>query len=583
MTPSELRRISVISPCRNERDYIAPFVESLLAQELPAGYALEVLIADGMSDDGTREILDAFAQRHPRLKVVANPGRIVSPGLNAAIRASSGDVIVRMDAHTVYAPDYVRRCVETLERTGADNVGGPWRAAGDGYLQEAIALVSHSPFASGGGRSHALDYEGEVDTVYLGCWRRAIFDRVGLFDEELVRNQDDELNLRIVRAGGRVWQSPAIRSSYAPRSSLANLFSQYKQYGYWKVRVIQKHTLPASIRHVVPGAFVFGLLALALLSLLWTPARGLLALALSAYLAANLLATLHTCMTAGTFRYLPVMPIVFAGYHFGYGYGFLRGVVDFVLLRRGTGAAFTSITRGSSSGTADELSAVAQRYDRRKAEVGADRYDPTNSAVSMAHQERERALIRWVQTSGLTPVRDKTLLEVGCGSGSNLLQLILLGFRPANLLGNELLEERAAQARERLPGATRIAVGDASSLDLGTERFDVVFQSTVFSSILDGEFQSRLARRMWALTKPGGQVLWYDFTYDNPRNPDVRGVPVARIRALFPEGTLSVRRLTLAPPIARPLARIHPSLYTLANLLPLLRTHVLCSIRKPRD
>ena len=346
----EQRRISIISPCRNERDYIAGFVASLLAQERPESCQLEVLIADGISDDGTREILDALAARHPTLTVVSNPGRIVSKALNAAIRAASGDVIVRMDAHTTYARDYVRACVETLERTGADNVGGPWRAAGEGYLQQAIALVSHSPFASGGGRSHALDYEGEVDTVYLGCWRKEIFERVGLFDEELVRNQDDELNLRIVRSGGRVWQSPAIRSSYAPRSSLANLFSQYKQYGYWKVRVIQKHTLPASLRHVVPGAFVFGLLALAALSLAWSPARALLALVLAAYAAANLVASVHTCVAAGTFRYLPVIPIVFAAYHVGYGYGFLRGVVDFLVLRRGSGAAFTAITRGSSRG-----------------------------------------------------------------------------------------------------------------------------------------------------------------------------------------------------------------------------------------
>jgi succinoglycan biosynthesis protein ExoA len=344
-------RISIISPCRNERDYIAGFVASLLAQELPESCTLEVLIADGLSDDGTREILDALAARHPTLRVVSNPGRIVSKALNAAIREATGDVIVRMDAHTTYAPDYVRACVETLERTGADNVGGPWRAAGESYLQKAIALVSHSPFASGGGRSHALDYEGEVDTVYLGCWRKAIFERVGLFDEELVRNQDDELNLRIVRAGGRVWQSPRIRSTYAPRSSLANLFSQYKQYGYWKVRVIQKHTLPASIRHVVPGAFAFMLLALAALSLIWAPARAGLGLLLAAYAAANLIASVHTCITAGTFRYLPVIPIVFAGYHVGYGWGFLRGVVDFLLLRRrGSGAAFTGITRGSSRG-----------------------------------------------------------------------------------------------------------------------------------------------------------------------------------------------------------------------------------------
>ncbi len=346
----EPRRISIISPCRNERDYIAGFVASLLAQELPAGCTLELLIADGLSDDGTREILDELASRHPALRVVTNPGRIVSNGLNAAIREATGDVIVRMDAHTTYAPDYVRACVETLERTGADNVGGPWRAAGQSYLQKAIALVSHSPFASGGGRSHALDYEGPVDTVYLGCWRKQIFERVGLFDEELVRNQDDELNLRIVRAGGRIWQSPSIRSSYAPRRSLANLFSQYKQYGYWKVRVIQKHTLPASIRHLVPGAFVFALLALALLSLVWPPARLALAALLVAYAAANLIASVHTCSAAGTFRYLPVIPIVFAGYHVGYGYGFLRGVVDFLLLRRGSGTAFTAITRGSSRG-----------------------------------------------------------------------------------------------------------------------------------------------------------------------------------------------------------------------------------------
>jgi glycosyltransferase involved in cell wall biosynthesis len=348
---TEQRRISIISPCRNERDYVAGFVASLLAQELPESCALEVLIADGMSDDGTREILDGLAARHPSLTVVPNPGRIVSTGLNAAIRASRGDVIVRMDAHTTYAPDYVRACVETLDRTGADNVGGPWRAAGESYLQRAIALVSHSVFASGGGRSHALDYEGEVDTVYLGCWRREIFDRVGLFDEELVRNQDDELNLRIVRSGGRVWQSPSIRSSYAPRSSLANLFSQYKQYGYWKVRVIQKHTLPASIRHLVPGGFVLTLLALSLLALAWSPARALLAIVLASYATANLVASVHTCVGAGTFRYLPVLPIVFAAYHVGYGYGFLRGVVDFLVLRRGAGgAAFTAITRGSSGG-----------------------------------------------------------------------------------------------------------------------------------------------------------------------------------------------------------------------------------------
>lgn len=231
----------------------------------------------------------------------------------------------------------------------------------------------------------------------------------------------------------------------------------------------------------------------------------------------------------------------------------------------------------------EELAAVAERYDRRKANVPAGRYDPLDAAVCMAHQERERALIGWVRASGLAPLRDKSLLEIGCGSGGNLLQLIQLGFRPANLVGNELLEDRCSQARERLPAATRVVAGDASSVDLGAERFDVVFQATVFTSILDAEFQARLARRIWTLVKPGGQLLWYDFTHDNPRNPDVRGVPLERIRALFPEGRIRSRRLTLAPPLARFLTRLHPSLYACANLLPVLRTHVLCWIRKPSD
>ncbi len=234
-----------------------------------------------------------------------------------------------------------------------------------------------------------------------------------------------------------------------------------------------------------------------------------------------------------------------------------------------------------TNGASEELTAVAERYDRRKTHVATGLYDPLNAAVLMAQQERERALVGWVHASGLAPLRDKTLLEIGCGSGGNLLQLIALGFSPANLVGNELLEDRCARARERLPAATRVVAGDASSVDLGADRFDVVFQSTVFTSLLDPEFQARLARRIWTLTKPGGQVLWYDFTYDNPRNADVRGISISRIRALFPEGSLTSRRLTLAPPIARLVSRIHPSLYTVANSLPFLRTHVLCWIRKP--
>src|SRR5262249_1078406 len=152
---------------------------------------------------------------------------------------------------------------------GADNVGGPWIARADGYVGLAIAAAFQSSFAVGGARGHNPEYEGKVDTVYLGCWRREIFDRIGFFDEELVRNQDDEFNLRIVRSGGGVWQSPKIQSWYTPRASLRDLCRQYSQYGYWKLRVIQKHRLPASMRHIVPAGFVALLMILGLTAPFW--------------------------------------------------------------------------------------------------------------------------------------------------------------------------------------------------------------------------------------------------------------------------------------------------------------------------
>jgi len=323
----------------------------LLKQEEP-GSPFEVIVADGMSDDGTRETLKTIVSGTPNVRVIDNPGRIVSTGLNAALQAARGDIIIRMDAHTDYSPDYLLRCVTALQVTGADNVGGPWVALGDGYISRAIAAAFQSPFAVGGARAHNAAYEGPIDTVYLGCWRKEAFAKFGAFDEELVRNQDDEHNLRIIRGGGKVYQSPKIKSWYHPRGSLGALFKQYMQYGYWKVRVIQKHKLPASWRHLVPAAFllVLGMLLLAsvlcsLFSVFW-PSRALL-LALGAYLLAVFVASLLTSAKT-EWKLFPVLPLVFGCYHFGYGLGFLRGILDFVVLRRGASSSFTSLSRPSS-------------------------------------------------------------------------------------------------------------------------------------------------------------------------------------------------------------------------------------------
>lgn len=227
----------------------------------------------------------------------------------------------------------------------------------------------------------------------------------------------------------------------------------------------------------------------------------------------------------------------------------------------------------------DELQNIAARYERRKS-IPADRYSRLKPAVNAMVQERERAMIKVFAQLGVHDLSGTRVLEVGCGSGGNLLELIQLGASPENLVANELLPERVEVARRLLPQAVRLLPGDASQLGFDDASFDIVYQSTVFSSILDGGLQQRLATDMWRWVRPGGGVLWYDFTVNNPRNPDVRGVRIARLRQLFPQGELLMRKITLAPPLARMVVKIHPALYGVFNLLPLLRTHALCYIKK---
>ncbi|WP_019559761.1 glycosyltransferase family 2 protein [Caldimonas manganoxidans] len=316
--------VSVIVPCRNERAHLEAFCTSLRAQQLPEGWTMEVLVADGHSDDGSRAWLEDHAQRFG-LRVIDNPQRIVSSGLNRALAVSRGEVIVRMDVHTTYATDYIAQCLAALQASGADNVGGPWRAQGEGDLSSAIAAAFQSRWLAGGARSRQLDYTGWVDTVYLGCWPRATFERFGDFDETLVRNQDDEHNLRITRGGGRIWQSAAIRCAYRPRNSLGALWRQYQQYGYWKPFVIRKHRGAASWRHWVPAALVWGLVGS--LPAAWLGAAWVGALVPGLYLAAVWVAAL--CIAARSrWAHLPWLLLVIPTYHLSYGLGFLLGAFD---------------------------------------------------------------------------------------------------------------------------------------------------------------------------------------------------------------------------------------------------------------
>jgi succinoglycan biosynthesis protein ExoA len=342
-----MKLVSLIVPCRNERAHIDAFCAGALRQSLPEGWQLELLIADGRSDDGTRERLQELGKADARIAWLDNPGRIVSTGLNQALGQARGEVIVRLDVHTEYAHDYVAQCIAVLAETGADNAGGAWRAqpAADAEpMQRAVAAAFQSRWVAGGAMSRRLDHDGWVDTVYLGSWPRASFERFGSFDETLVRNQDDEHNLRIVRGGGKVWQSSRIRSVYRPRARLGQVFGQYLQYGYWKPFVMKKHGQPASLRHLVPAFFagalvlagVFGLLGggMAAWTLLW-----------ACYAAG--LAGLTVAVAAEAPLPVPVLlrvPLVIAAYHFGYGIGSLFGWWDALVHGKGR-ERFAALTR----------------------------------------------------------------------------------------------------------------------------------------------------------------------------------------------------------------------------------------------
>lgn len=227
----------------------------------------------------------------------------------------------------------------------------------------------------------------------------------------------------------------------------------------------------------------------------------------------------------------------------------------------------------------DEIGKIAQRYQRRKSQTDG-RYGRLNRDVLALSHERQRALVSLLAQQGIRDLADTEILEIGCGSGANLVELMFLGAQPEHLVGNELLPDRLEMARGRLPPSVRLLPGNAAELDIGPGSFDIVYQSVVFSSVLDDTLQRKLADAMWRWTRPGGGVLWYDFTFDNPSNPDVRGVSRRRVSELFPSGRIRWKRVTLAPPLARRVVRIHPSLYALCNVVPLLRTHILCFIEK---
>jgi succinoglycan biosynthesis protein ExoA len=323
---TDLPFVSIVVPMRNEGVAIRECLDAVLAQEYPRD-RFEVIVVDGESDDGSQQIAEEYAARDRRVRLLTNPLRIVPTAMNIGIRAARGDVVARVDGHTQLAPEYLRVGVETLRRTAADNVGGLIRPVGGILFGDAVASAMCSRFGIGAS-FHFSNAEMETDTVYMGMWPRRTFVRFGLFDEELVRNQDDELNYRIRKGGGRVWLNPGMRSSYRNRTSVERLARQFFEYGVWKVRVLQKHPRQMSWRHFVPPCFVLALLLGALLSAFVRQAGVVLRGAIGLYSAAVMIVAARQPAARGLVAWLATT-LAFVIIHVAWGMGFLVGLVRF--------------------------------------------------------------------------------------------------------------------------------------------------------------------------------------------------------------------------------------------------------------
>ncbi len=336
MPDAALPTVSVVIPCRNERDHIGPCLASILENDYPAERR-EIVVVDGMSDDGTRERVRELAAVHGAIRLLDNPARVTPAALNVGIAETRGDIVMRMDAHVRYPRGYIRRLVEAQAATGADNVGGVLRTLpdGPGLVAEAIALGMAHPFGVG----NALFRTGAaaptwVDTVPFGCFRRSLFERIGGFDPELTRNQDDEFNGRIIRAGGRILLLPDLIVDYFARRSLAQLARMYYQYGYYKPLVVRKLGKVPTVRQLVPAGLLLALAAS--LVLLWlAPDAGRVALGavVGAYVLGMVAGAARTWARTRRSAAL-LLPVVFPVLHFGYGWGYLRGLPR--ALRSGT-------------------------------------------------------------------------------------------------------------------------------------------------------------------------------------------------------------------------------------------------------
>ncbi|MEW6602740.1 MAG: glycosyltransferase family 2 protein [Nitrospirota bacterium] len=327
--------LSIVIPCRNEEKFIGKCLDSIIANEFPKE-SMEVLVVDGMSDDNTRAVIEKYSDNFFFIKLLGNPKKVTPAALNLGIKSAQGKYIMILSGHSKIDQYFIKANMDAFQKYSADCIGGilVTLPAEETLVPQAIAIALSHPFGVGNSYFRIGSNKAKyVDTVPFGCYRKEVFNKVGFFDEDLIRNQDDEFNLRLLKNGGKVLIVPDIISYYYARGSLSKLWKMYFQYGLFKPLVSKKVGKIMTWRQIIPALFVSSLVASLTLSLLMSQFIGLFALIMMSYLSANMFFSLSLSVKKG-FKYFLVLPIVFPILHVSYGWGYLKGVKDYFVFKK---------------------------------------------------------------------------------------------------------------------------------------------------------------------------------------------------------------------------------------------------------